>query len=197
MPLPQTIRVKLSSEAAEYVSVTQVVMRDMPVRELVELMLGITGKDETRLCELLLRGTLVSGGSRFRWTGWTVAAEDLREILGTFPDADPTRTFDAGLCSKAVLLGGRRTLEITREAGERKPLLGRLSFWDVLMGVAKESALAYRIYSYREQADCYRAEITWSLAERLRDAARLLRYTQPANEIRLAPPRTIDLFVRR
>jgi len=56
MPLPQTIRVKLSSEAAEYVSVTQVVMRDMPVRELVELMLGITGKDETRLCELLLRG---------------------------------------------------------------------------------------------------------------------------------------------
>jgi len=115
-----------------------------------------------------------------------VAAEDLREILGTFPDADPTRTFDADLCSKAVLLGGRRTLEITREAGERKPLLGRLSFWDVLMGVARNlrSPTASIPTVNRPTVTEPRSLGPWRNA--CRDAARLLRYTQPANEIRLA-----------
>ena len=72
MPLLDTIRVKLSSEAAEYVSITPVVVQEMPVRDLVEHMLGITGKDEARVRDLLLRGTLVSGASRFRWTGWSM-----------------------------------------------------------------------------------------------------------------------------
>ena len=67
MPLPSSIRVKLSSEAAESISITPVVLRDIPIRELIEHMIGITGKDEARVHELLLRGTLVSGASRFRW----------------------------------------------------------------------------------------------------------------------------------
>src|SRR5450756_1325760 len=70
MALPPTVRVKLSSEAAESISITPVVVQEMPVRELVEYMLGVTGKDEARIRELLLRGSLVSGASRFRWTGW-------------------------------------------------------------------------------------------------------------------------------
>ncbi|HOK47650.1 MAG TPA: hypothetical protein PLK67_17025, partial [Bryobacteraceae bacterium] len=70
MPLPETIRVKVSSESAGYMSLTPVVVRDMPLRELVELMLGFTGKDAARIQELLRRGTLVSEGSRFRWAGW-------------------------------------------------------------------------------------------------------------------------------
>ena len=52
------------------ISITPVVVREMPLRELVEYMLGVTGKDEARIRELLLRGTLVSGASRFRWAGW-------------------------------------------------------------------------------------------------------------------------------
>ena len=39
MPLLDTIRVKLSSEAAEYVSITPVVVQEMPVRDLVEHMI--------------------------------------------------------------------------------------------------------------------------------------------------------------
>src|SRR5438874_1143259 len=70
MALPDKVRVKLSSEAAEGISITPVVAREMPLRELVEYMLGVTGKDEGRVRELLLRGTLVSGASRFRWAGW-------------------------------------------------------------------------------------------------------------------------------
>ena len=40
MSLPDTVRVKLSSEAAEYVSITPVVVREMPVRELIEQLLA-------------------------------------------------------------------------------------------------------------------------------------------------------------
>ena len=67
MSLPDRVRVKLSSEAAEGISITPVVVQEIGTRELVEYMLGLTGKDEARVRELLLRGTLVSGASRFRW----------------------------------------------------------------------------------------------------------------------------------
>jgi hypothetical protein len=89
MALPPTLRVKLSSEAAGSISITQVVVQEMPVAELVEHMLGVTGKDEARIRQLLLRGTLVSGASRFRWTGCDAAPDDLRLLLATFPDARP------------------------------------------------------------------------------------------------------------
>ena len=59
------------------------------MRELVEHMLGVAGKDEPRIREMLLRGTLVSGASRFRWTGWEAEPESLRALLATFPDAEP------------------------------------------------------------------------------------------------------------
>jgi hypothetical protein len=96
MSLPATVRVKLSSEAAEGISITRVVVQDLPLRDLVEHMLGITGKNEARVRELLLRGTLVSGASRFRWTGWEADLDGLRELLATFPGDDPARPFAAG-----------------------------------------------------------------------------------------------------
>ena len=95
MPLPSSVRVKLSSEVAESISITPVVVRDIPVRELIEHMIGITGKDEARVHELLLRGTLVSGASRFRWAGWDADPEAIRETLASFPDPDPGRRFAA------------------------------------------------------------------------------------------------------
>ena len=78
MALPQTVRVKLSTEAAEAISITPVLVQELPVRELVEHMLGVTGKDEPRIRELLVRGTLVSGASRFRWAGWEPELDSLR-----------------------------------------------------------------------------------------------------------------------
>src|SRR6516162_9046880 len=98
MALPQTIRVKLSSEAAESIALTPVVVQEMAVRDLIEHVLGVTGKDEARIRDLLLRGTLVSGASRFRWTGWEAAPDGLREMLATFPDPDPLRAFAAAAC---------------------------------------------------------------------------------------------------
>ena len=89
MALPPTVRVKLSSEAAESISITPVVVQEMPVRELVEYMLGVTGKDEARIRELLLRGSLVSGASRFRWTGWDVDLAESARTPGHIPRSRP------------------------------------------------------------------------------------------------------------
>jgi hypothetical protein len=87
--LPETIRVKLSSEQAGAISLTQVVVQEMPVRELVEHMLGYTGKDEARVRELLLRGTLVSGASRFRWAGWEPEPDEVAELLAKVAASHP------------------------------------------------------------------------------------------------------------
>ena len=70
MALPQTVRVKLSSEAAGAITLTPVVAQELAVRDLIEHVLGLAGKDEARIREILLRGTLVSGASRFRWEGF-------------------------------------------------------------------------------------------------------------------------------
>src|SRR5436190_18656808 len=114
MALPDSVRVKLSSEAAESISITPVVVRDIPMRELIEHMLGVTGKDAPRVHELILRGTLVSGASRFRWSGWDAERADIEALLGTFPDRDPARPFAPELCIRATLRGPGRRIEIPR-----------------------------------------------------------------------------------
>src|SRR5437868_11770743 len=130
MPLPEKVRVKLSSEVAESIAITPVVVQEIAIRELLEHMLGVTGKDTPRLHELLLRGTLVSGASRFRWSGWDADSTAIEALLTTFPDRDPLRPFAPDLCIRATLRGSGRRIEIPREVGVRKPLFRRASFWD-------------------------------------------------------------------
>jgi hypothetical protein len=197
MSLPPTVRVKLSSEAAESISITPVVVQEMPVRELVEYMMGVTGKDEARIAELLLRGSLVSGASRFRWAGWEAAREDLRALLATFPDPDPARAFHPASCLRATLRGGRQAIEITRQAGERKGLFQRDSFWDVLMRVVSASAAAYSGYSYRERCDRYVREFTPSELEQIRGAGNLIRYTSLTEQVRTQQFTRAELMVTR
>ncbi|MGH9720416.1 MAG: hypothetical protein ACRD8O_09400 [Bryobacteraceae bacterium] len=196
--MPETIRVKLSSETAESISITPVVVREMPTRELVEHMLGITGKDEARVAGLLRRGTLVSGASRFRWTGWEAAPESVRAMLATFPDAEPGRLFAAERCVRAVLRDGMgRRLELPREVAAKRPLLRRTSFWDVLMRVAAESSPRYVEYSYRERADCFALGFSAGNLARLREGARLITYTTLRFQIRTAGVESGELFVVR
>src|SRR4051794_18397315 len=134
--LPQTVRVKLSSEAAGAIALTPVVAQELPLRELIEQMLGVTGKDLPRMREVLLRGSMVSGASRFRWAGLAVEEAELAEVLATFPEADPTRVFAAERCVRVVLRGGRAPIDLRREQIDRKGLFQRASFWGLLMDVA-------------------------------------------------------------
>jgi hypothetical protein len=197
MSLPATVRVKLSSEAAEAISITQVVVQDLPLRGLVEHMLGITGKNEARVRELLLRGTLVSGASRFRWTGWDADPDGLRELLATFPGDDPARPFASARCVRAVLRGGRQAIEIPREAGARKPLLRKTSFWDVLMDLAAASEIRYLHYSYKDRADCFRLDMPLAAAEKLRAAGEAVKYSSLRERIRSAGFVWAELYVER
>ena len=201
MALPPTVRVKLSSEAAESISITPVVVQEMPVGELVEYMLGVTGKDEARIRELLLRGSLVSGASRFRWTGWDAGLENLRELLATFPDPDPSRPFAASHCTRATLRGGRQPIEIAREAATRKALFQRESFWDALMkmvaGAGPTYAPVYAGYSYRERADRYLREFTHAELGQLRASSALVRYTILSDQIRTLAFTQAELYVKR
>ena len=197
MSLPESVRVKLSSEAADSISITPVVIRDIPTRELIEHMLGVTGKDAVRVHELLLRGTLVSGASRFRWAGWDAGREAIESALGTFPDPDPRRPFSPERCIRAALRAPGRRIEIAREVGQRKPLFRRSTFWETLMGVVASSETRYVDYSYRERADCYSAVLSLAGLERLRVSAGLVKYTTIQQQIRQINLETVDLFVTR
>jgi len=201
MPLPETIRVKLSSEAAEYVSLTPVVVQEMPLRDLVEHMLGVTGKDEARIRDLLLRGTLVSGASRFRWTGWEADVESVRLLLAAFPDPDPARALTAAQCTRVVLRGPRQPIVIPREAAMRRgvidSLLRRPSFWDELMSVVAAAAPRYAAYSYRDRADVFHLALTPAHAQRVRDAARLIRYTALQAQVKNTAIESVELYVVR
>lgn len=197
MALPEVIRVKLSTEAAESISLTPVVVQEMPVRELVEYLLGVTGKDAARIRDLLLRGTMVSGASRFRWAGLEADEPSIRALLGTFPDPDPARPFAAAHCVRVLLLGGRSAIPIMREAASRKAFFRRTSFWDVLLGIVSAAGPVYSGYSYRDRVDCYRTTISLDAARNLRASARLLRYSRLEEQVRSAGIQSAELFVIR
>jgi hypothetical protein len=197
MALPQIIRVKLSSEAAESIALTPVVVQEMALRDLLEHVLGVTGKDEARIRDLLLRGTLVSGATRFRWGGWEAEAEALRELLGTFPDPEPLRAFASETCLRAILRGGRQAIEVAREPCLRKGLFQRKSFWESLMTVASVGEAAYLGYSYRDRADRYLREFTHSEAEQLRAEAGSIQYSTLREQVRTVAFWQVELFTRR
>ncbi len=197
MALPQTIRVKLSSEAAEAISLTPVVSQELATRELIEHMLGITGKDEARIRELLKRGTLVSGATRFRWVGWEADVEGVVEVLATFPDADPSRKFEASRCGRAILRGGRQALEIPRETGARKGLFQRTSFWDLLMEVAGAASATYGGYSYKDRADRFLLALTVAEAERIRAGSEAVRFTTLRDQVRAGGFGQIEAYCQR
>lgn len=197
MPLPEMIRVKLSSESAGYMALTPVLAKEMPLRELVEVMLGVTGKERERIHELLLRGTLVSGGSRFRWAGWDADLDALDSLLSTFPDSDPQRPFSHARAIHAVLRGPAPSVEISRETGSSRRFLRSRSFWDALIEAAATSSPRYLAYSYKHQADCYRVELPPEAVQALRRNASTLRYSSLEAQVRAGSFHAIEFYVAR
>ena len=196
MALPRTVRVKLSSEAAGSISITPVVAQELPVSELVEHALGIVGKDDRRIREILLRGSLVTGATRFRWSGWDADPDAIHELLAAFPDPDPARPFSAERCVRAVLRGEVRSIEIPREAAEGGRLFRRATFWDALMELAASGA-AYAGYSYRERADRYKREVGPAESLHLREASGAVRHAGLRDRIRSTTLASMDLYVTR
>jgi hypothetical protein len=197
MALPQTVRVKLSSEAAEAIAMTPVVAQELPLGELIGHMLGVTGKDLPRIREVLRRGSMVVGASRFRWAGFEAEEAELAAALSAFPDADPSRAFAAGRCIRVVLRGGRAPIELRREAMERKGLFHRETFWGLLMAVAGEGSLRYAGYSYRDHADRFVRELSILDVDRLRAASDAVKFSTVREQIRSAAFTSAEIFVTR
>jgi hypothetical protein len=197
MQLPETVRVKLSSEEAGALSITPVVVQDLSMRDLLEQVLGATGKDEARIREILLRGSLVAGASRFRWPGWEPDLAGIRALLATFPDPDPSRPFAAERCMRAILRGGRQAVEVHRESALRKRPFHNDSFWDFLMEVTAAAEMRYGGYSYRDRADRYIRDFTAAEVDQIRAGLNRVKYSTLRDQILRSAFQHAELLVLR
>ena len=196
MPLPDRIPVKTSSDAGES-SLTRVFVEPIELTELVERMLGFTGKDAALLREVMARGSFVSGATRLRWEGLSISTVEAEQLLAKFPSPEPHRVFDASKCIGAQLLEGRVPIEIPKEAAAARRLLRRKSFWDELMQLAEAKPLSYVDYSYKLRADRYRHELAVSETALLKEQASLLTHAGLAQYILENDFRTLELFTYR
>jgi hypothetical protein len=160
-------------------------------------MLGITGKDVRRVHELLQRGTLVSGASRLRWTGWDADRAAIESLLAACPGSDPGRPFDPLLCVRAILRGPACRIEISREAAAARRMIRRRSFWDLLLEFARSTELQYCEYSYKERADRYIAELTPAAADALKENAGMLKYSSLEAQVRSSGLDRVEFYVAR
>jgi len=193
--LPPEVRVKISSEAAGAIAMAEVAVRAIPIRDLVEQMLGVSGKDMPRVQEILRRGSLVSGESRLRWDGFPADAAELGAILASFPDPDPARPFDAARCFHVQLLAGREKLEVSRKIGAKRRFFRRRSFWDVLMQVG--CSAEYVEYSYKLRCDHYRLHLDLGNLGALQGGAALLPYQKLRERIAGSGYDSAEFFVSR
>jgi hypothetical protein len=192
MSLPATLRVKISSEGAEMISMTPIVVRELAIDELLMYMLGYTGKNAARVSELLQRGVLVHGVSRFRWDGVTASEAEIEEVLNRLPGDEPQRPFDREKCTKIVLMGVNSQIELPKEAAEKRRFLRRRSFWDAVLESITQPV--YQHFSYRERADCYRLRPAPPV---IREQAPLLAYSGLQAQISAGTFDAVDLFVSR
>ncbi len=197
MALPEIVLVKISTEAAGAITLTPVVAREMTLLELVDEIVSVTAKDAPRLDAILRRGSFVTGGSRLRWTPLAPEAEDIKALLAAFPDPDPGRPFEQQRCIRAVICGDGWRTPVDRDAGARRRIWKRRSFWDELMSAAAGGALEYAGYSYRERADVYRMAVSSALSSHLRDCAALLPFDSMAAKVRSGAILRLEFSVPR
>ena len=195
MSLPDPVPVRITSEGAESIGLSAVVAQQMPLDELLNYILGVTGKDPVRIEEILARGSFIAGGSRFRWQGVAPEGSELRDRLSRFPDPEPERPFRKDQCIRAVLRGGPRTLTIDRSAGAKKRWFRTNTFWDELLTVCVDPE--YVTWSYREKADLYRSTLTPEALARLQNSAGLLAFSSLDRQVRSNMWKTVELFVTR
>ena len=193
--MPESIRVKLSSEAAEFVALTPVVVREMPFSELLEHVVSATGPDAARVGDILKRGSLVSGATRFRWQGWAPDVEDLYAAIAALPQPEPSRPFAIERCQRVLLIASTTRVELGKDAAEQRRLFKQRCYWQCLMEEAVSPE--YVAYLYKDHADHYRVQLTTEQRERLKAGAALLKFDAVAKHIQRTPFDRMDLIVTR
>ena len=193
---PAKIRVKLMSEAAEYISVTPVVQRDYSLVELVELMLPILGKDAHRIHRMLQVGTFSTGEYRFRWAPLEIGEEEVERILEALPGPDASRKFEPESCFLVRFRRGPEMLDLSRERAARKNLFARRSFWEALLLLA-EKGVRYADYSYADKADVFALALDHEGLEILRELLPLLKPASAAERLERLRPERIEWLSHR
>ncbi len=202
MPLPETISVRFTEEDAGYVTVRPVVKQMFRLVELADMVVSVTGKNVSRVQQILRTGTVVYNGYRYWWDGFPSNESEVTGLLALFPDDDPSRPFDpAQVTAVSLEIGGgpqRSLVSITRSEASAKKLFHKRSPWEILLEAAQDSAPRYTKYSHADRADVYRAhpspEIAASLLkEALNASPRALRRKLVA----LQPPFALLFFVHR
>ena len=117
-----------------------VVRQTFRATELVDMIVSVTGKDLSRVQQILRSGTIVFHSFRYWWQGFEPDPVALQEVLGKYPNADASRAFRGAKCTEAILESSgsppRRSLHIQRDEAKKRRLLRSHSFWDSLMELA-------------------------------------------------------------
>lgn len=178
MPLPETIPVRYTDEEAGYVTVRPVVKQTFRLEELLDMILSVAGKDLTRVRQLLHSGTIVYHFFRYSWTGFDADEAELAVALAQFPDPDPARPFPPDRCTLAILesggVGPRHLMELNREAGSKRRMFHKQSFWDALLEIAGNEKIQYHAYSYGRRADIYRLDLDGEIVGQMTGALKRL-----------------------
>ena len=177
MPLPETIPVRFTEEEAEYVSIRPVRWQIFKLRELLDMILSVTGRDLPRVQQILRTGTIVFHFYRYWWQGFETDAAELSAVLAEFPVDDQSREFSADECTTIVLESAvkvRQSFDVNKKDADHKSLFGSQSFWGCLLALAEPAQeIKYGGYSFARRADLYRVELSAEQAASLqRNAAK-------------------------
>ena len=199
MPLPETIPVRYTEEEAGYVTVRPVVRQTFRLDELLDMILSVTGKDAARIRQILRSGTVVYHFFRYSWQGFEADEAELSVALTRFPDADPSRPFDAGRCTLVIFESGgahpKHLLELDRAAGLKRRIFRGKSFWERLGDIAAGKRPAYHGYSYNHRADTYRLDLNRESIAEITQAAERLATGKLSSALRVLSDASRILFV--
>jgi hypothetical protein len=181
------------------VTVRPLVRQTFRLDELLDMILSVAGKDVTRIRQLLHSGTVVYHFYRYSWAGFDPTETELAAALANFPDADPSRPFDAGQCTNAVFDGAganpRHLLDLDRAAASKRRIFRRQSFWESLLEIAAEENPAYQKYSYSRRADLYYLDLDGENISRIAEVANRLAAGKLRSALRVLPGAACILFV--
>ena len=199
MPLPDTILVRYTEEEAGYITVRPVVRQTFRLNELLDMILRVSGKDSARIRQILHSGTVVYHFFRYSWTGFDADEEEMSAALERFPDADPSRPFNAGECTMVIFESGgahaRHLLELDRAAGLKRRIFRGQSFWERLLEIAATENPAYQRYSYGHRADIYRLDLNDDHILQINLDAKRLAPGKLRAALRVLPEASSILFV--
>jgi hypothetical protein len=171
MPLPETIAMRFTEEDAGYVTVRPVVKQMFRMAELADMVVSVTGKNVSRVQQILRAGTVVYNGYRYWWEGFAGDEDEITRLLAVFPDDDPARQFNPAKVTAVFLeIGGgtqRSVVGMGRGEAMARKLFHKRSPMEILLAAARDSSPRYEKYSYSERADIYRLHLTPEMAASL------------------------------